>query len=67
MKICGDRNIFKPILIFKGNLGGRIKRGLTSFYADCHFGVQEKSWMDEQLVHFWIDKVVGPGIVQACH
>ncbi len=51
MTICRDGNKLKPCLMFKGKPGGRIDHYLTSFWADCHYGVEEKAWMDEQSVH----------------
>ncbi len=63
--ICGDGHKLKPFLVFKGKPGGRIERDFTSFRADCHYGVQEKAWMDERLVHCWIEKILGPDIATA--
>ncbi len=70
--IYGNGQLLKPCLVFKVKPGGRIERNLTSFCADCHYGVQEKAWMDEWLLHYWFDiilapdiKTVSPGIFQA--
>ncbi len=65
MTIYGDGHKLKPLLDFKGKHGGRIECVLTSFRADCHYGVQEKVWMDEQLLHCWIDHILAPDIESA--
>ncbi len=62
MKICGDKHKINPFLVFKGNPCGRIEHDFTSFQADYHYGVQEKAWVDERLVYYWINNVLGPNI-----
>ncbi len=63
--LCGDGHKLKPLLILKGKPGGRIEREFPNFCDDCLYGVQEKAWMDEQLVHFWIEKIIAPDIKTA--
>ncbi len=65
--ICGYGHKLKPFLFFEGKSGDRIEYDLTSFWADCHYVVQGKAWMDEQLVHYWIDNIVAPDIKTAPH
>ncbi len=60
--ICGDGHKLKPLLIFKGKPGGRIEREFSNYCNDCFYGVQEKAWMDERLVYFWIEKILAPDI-----
>ncbi len=65
MTICGNGQKLKTFLVFKGKPGDRIECDFISFQADCHYGVQEKAWMDEQLVQCWIKKNLIPDIATA--
>ncbi len=54
-----------PFVIFKGKnvRTGHIKREITrrdGYPEGMEFGVQEKAWMDEELMLEWIDKVWKP-------
>ncbi len=60
--LCGDGHKLKPLLIIKGKPGGRIEHEFSNFCDDCLYDVQEKAWMDERLIHFWIEKILAPDI-----
>ncbi len=56
--LCGDGHKLKPLL----KPGGRIEHEFSNYCKDCLYGVKEKSWMDEHLVHLWIKKLLAPDI-----
>jgi hypothetical protein len=50
-----------PMLIFKGVTNGCIANREFGMYPDHgHYGCQKKAWMDEEMMHKWIDLVLVP-------
>ena len=50
-----------PMLIFKGATNGCIANREFGTYPDPgHYGCQKKAWMDEEMMHTWIDLVLVP-------
>ena len=53
--------ILLPMLIFKGATNGCIANCEFGTYPDCgHYCCQKKAWMDEEMMHKWIDLVLVP-------
>jgi hypothetical protein len=60
------------MLIFKGQANGRIEtHEFQTYPEDCVYACQPKAWMDEAMMHKWIDLVLIPwrqqGILMLCH
>lgn len=50
-----------PMLIFKGTPNGRIaNREFGTYPERGHYACQKKAWMDEEMMHKWIDLVLIP-------
>jgi hypothetical protein len=49
------------LMLFKGKSDGRISTlEFGSYPADRIYGCQSEAWMDEKMIHIWIDKVLIP-------
>ena len=58
--VTASGKMLPPVVIFKGKKGGRIKREFTRYNPGAFYAVQEKAWMDEKVMQFWIDKILKP-------
>ena len=59
--VTASGKLLKPMLIFKGQAHGRIERSEFQTYPDnCIYAMQPKAWMDEKIMHKWIDDVLIP-------
>lgn len=64
--ISAAGDLLQPTVIFKGKKGGRIEKDqLKKLPAGPHYMVQEKAWMDHEVMHVWVDVVLKPYIQQA--
>ena len=62
LSVALDGTKLRPLVIFRGKAaGGRIsnewQKEDSDFPSDCVYAVQEKAWMDERVMHIWIDQV----------
>jgi hypothetical protein len=59
--VTASGKLLKPMLIFKGQANGRIERNEFQTYPEnCVYAMQPKAWMDEKMMHKWIDDVLIP-------
>ena len=61
--VTGSGKLLTPFLIFKGKTTGQIAaRELHTYPTECIYACQcqEKAWMDEVMMHKWIDLVLIP-------
>jgi hypothetical protein len=59
--VTGSGKLLTPFLIFKGKSNGRIAaKELQTYPNECIYACQEKAWMDEVMMHKWIDLVLIP-------
>ena len=59
--VTASGKLLKPMLIFKGQANGRIERSEFQTYPEnCVYAMQPKAWMDEKMMHTWIDDVLIP-------
>ena len=59
--VTGSGKMLPPMLIFKGATNGRIAKREFGTYPDSgHYSCQKKAWMDEDMMHLWIDQVLVP-------
>jgi hypothetical protein len=59
--VTGNGKLLTPMLIFKGKSDGRIATSeFRTYPADGIYACQPKAWMDEKMMHIWIDKVLIP-------
>jgi hypothetical protein len=59
--VDASRKMLPPMLIFKGATNERIANLEFGTYPDCgHYGCQKKAWMDEEMMHKWIDLMLVP-------
>ena len=59
--VTGSGQLLTPFLIFKGKKNGRIAaKELQTYPKECIYACQEKAWMDESMMHKWIDCVLIP-------
>jgi len=53
--------LLAPLLIFKGESNGRVeKKEIRNYLAEDYYACQPKAWMDEQMLHAWIEKLLIP-------
>lgn len=63
-----DGSKLPPFIVFKGKRSGRIIREVTQrasengYPADCVYSVQDKAWIDEELMLEWIRRVWAPWV-----
>ena len=53
------------MFVFKGKKGGRIQCEFGTYPAGAAYTVQEKAWMDEGVMHDWIERVLKPYVETA--
>ena len=59
--VTASGELLTPFLIFKGKTDGRIaSRELQTYPEECIYACQDKAWMDEPMMHKWIDLVLIP-------
>jgi hypothetical protein len=59
--VTGSGKLLTPVLIFKGKSDGRIATSeFHSYPSDGIYACQPKAWMDEKMLHIWINKVLIP-------
>jgi hypothetical protein len=59
--VDASRKMLPPMLIFKGTTNGCIATHEFGTYPDHgHYGCKKKAWMDEEMMHKWIDLVLVP-------
>ena len=59
--VTGSRKLLNPMFIFKGESDGRIATSeLRTYPVDGIYACQLNAWMDEMMMHIWIDKVLIP-------
>jgi hypothetical protein len=59
--VTAGGNMLRPFLIFKGKQNGRITMHKFSTYAIAgKYACQDKAWMDEVAMHWWIDDILKP-------
>ena len=63
--VTADGGLLPSMLIFKGKKGGRIQREFAQYNQGGIYDVQEKAWMDEPIMHEWINKILKPYIQTA--
>lgn len=51
--------------VFQGKPGGRIERSFIRFPDGAQYAVQENAWMDERLMHEWIENILRPWAEEA--
>ena len=55
--------VLTPLLVFKGTPHGRIERTeFPSFPNDILYACQDNAWMDEGVMHLWVDKILKPHV-----
>jgi hypothetical protein len=53
--------LLKPMLIFKGQANGRIEcYEFPTYLVNYIYAMQPNAWMDEKMMHKWIDDVLIP-------
>jgi hypothetical protein len=66
MTVSASRCVLTPLLVFKGAPNGRIERNeFVAYPDDIVYACQDNAWMDERVMHLWIDKILKPYIDQA--
>jgi hypothetical protein len=59
--VTASGKLLPPFLIFKGKTDGRIaSRELQTYPVECIYACQDKAWMNETMMHRWIDLVLIP-------
>ena len=59
--VTAGGTMLPPVLIFKGKPGGRIQKGEFKTYpSEGFYACQKCAWMDEDVMHTWIEKVLAP-------
>jgi len=59
--VTASGKLLPPFLIFKGKTDGRIaSRELQTYPVECFYACQDKAWMNETMIHRWIDLVLIP-------
>jgi hypothetical protein len=59
--VTGSGKMLSPMLIFKGASNGRIAKQEFGTYPDSGQFLNKKyAWMDEDMMHLWIDQVLVP-------
>jgi hypothetical protein len=65
MTVTASGRVLTPLLVFKGSPTGRIQRNeFGTFPADIAYACQGNAWMDEQVMHLWIDRILKPYVSQ---
>ena len=58
--------VLKPLLVFKGQPGGRIeKREFPTYPHTMFYACQDSAWMDEKVMLMWVEKVLKPYVLEA--
>ena len=58
MTVTASGTVLKPLLIFKGKPGGRIKqREFPTYPKEMLYSCQENAWMDERVMLMWVEKI----------
>lgn len=66
MTVSASGIVLTPLLVFKGAPNGRIeKKEFSGYPSDMIYACQRNAWMDERVMHLWIDKVLKPYVDQA--
>jgi hypothetical protein len=66
MTVSASGRVLTPLLVFKGAPNGRIERNeFVTYPDDIVYACQGNAWMDEKVMHLWIDKMLKPFIDQA--
>jgi hypothetical protein len=66
MTVSASGRVLTPLLVFKGAPNKRIERNEFATYPrGMVYACQGKAWMDERVMHFWIDEVLKPYIAAA--
>ena len=66
MTVSASGKVLTPLLVFNGAPNGRIKtKEFGTYPPDMENACQGNAWMDEQVMHLWIDKVLKPYVDQA--
>ena len=66
MTVSASGKVLTPLLVFKGAPNGRIeKKEFGKYPPDMEYACQANAWMDERVMHLWIDKVLKPYVDQA--
>jgi hypothetical protein len=61
MTVTASGCVLTPLLVFKESPTGRIQRNeFDTFPADIAYACQGNAWMDEQVMHLWIDRILKP-------
>ena len=61
MTVSASGKVLTPLLVFKGAANGRIEsKEFSTYPPDMEYACQSNAWMDERVMHFWIDKVLKP-------
>ena len=59
--VTASGKMLPPFMIFKGTPNGRIaSREFGTYPPTGKYACQKKAWMDEDLMHVWIDQVLTP-------
>jgi hypothetical protein len=56
--VTGSGKMLPPMLIFKGATSGRIAKQEFRTYPDSGHYICQNAWMDEDMMHPWIDQVL---------
>ena len=66
MTVSASGRVLTPLLVFKGAPNGRIERNeFVTYPDDIEYACQSNAWMDERVMHIWIDRILKPYIDQA--
>lgn len=66
MTVSASGRVLTPLLVFKGAPNGRIERTEFATYPrGMVYTCQGNAWMDERVMHLWIDEVLKPYIAAA--
>ena len=65
MTVTASGHVLTPLLVFKGAANGRIERNeFVTYPDDVVYTCQGNAWMDERVMHLWIDRNLKPYIDQ---
>jgi hypothetical protein len=66
MTVSASGRVLTPLLVFKGAPNSRIERNeFITYPGDVEYTCQGNAWMDERVMHLWIDRILKPYIDQA--
>ena len=66
MTVLASGHVLTPLLVFKGAQNGQIERNeFATHPCGMVYTCQSNAWMDERMMHLWIEKVLKPFIDHA--